>query len=944
MKQAIYIAIMLFTTLSLSAQTTYLVGNTQNYPEVDFDFSNISSAIYAAADGDTIIVYPLISPNSYGSVNFAGKNVYITSLYKYIGDREYIYSTILSGSESSVVTFINNETRGAVLDGFTIKNGRGTQTNIQYDPSRRDGGGIYISNASPTILNCVVENNTATYGGGIAINLTASAAFSPYLAGNVIKNNNATLGNGGISSSGYQATVVFDSVNKNSVFMNNAPANMDIGSGYQQYMSVMLDTFTVATSDPYYIYMSGPFDFSCDHWVLEQVNADMYVSTSGSDTNTGLTHASPLKTIREAMLRISSNPENRNTIHIAPGIYKASEGQVFPVKIKADVILQGAGQDVTVIDLEHNTGAIHSFSGAIRFKVSGLTFRNNGGTYGWYEENSPLVLRYAFDCEISDCHFENNIRGIYAINNTVNAEQPEPVILRNLSFVGNYNHMIDFYLVNATVENIKVLNNSFAGYDLPYHTGGTPIKLSSNQIVRANYTLSNILIASSNDFGVEYGIHDAYGSSAMYIGGSCDVLINNATVVNCFPVVNKDEIYPNIMMSILEDSQVRIYNSIFYNNYTNQIYIWSGQGNSTIYIDHTLFEGGSSMISGTGNLVWGEGNIDEYPNFDYGYEGILDWPYQLMPSSPCVDAGSLAIAGYDWLAGDLLRNQRVVGETVDMGAYEFNGSSDFYVDFVGSPQTGEVPLTVQFTDTSVGYSITSWQWDFENDGVIDSTEQNPVWVYYNTGHTTVRLVVNNGQGSRVKHEYINPRPAEVVNGILQGVVTANGVPLQDAVVLIMETGMSVFTSEWGIYSFAEVVAGDYSIMAMKEGYDDYSFTGLIVVAGEVTTHNIVMSPVSDSDEVAVALATGLVGNYPNPFNPETVVGFNVGKAGFVEVSVYNVRGERVRVLANGLYGAGKHHVVWDGCDDMGRGVGSGVYFYRMRAGGAVETRKMVLVK
>ncbi|MCD4829375.1 MAG: T9SS type A sorting domain-containing protein [Candidatus Cloacimonetes bacterium] len=88
----------------------------------------------------------------------------------------------------------------------------------------------------------------------------------------------------------------------------------------------------------------------------------------------------------------------------------------------------------------------------------------------------------------------------------------------------------------------------------------------------------------------------------------------------------------------------------------------------------------------------------------------------------------------------------------------------------------------------------------------------------------------------------------------------------------------------------------------------------------------------------------LLGAFPNPFNPETTIGFSLPVSGQVELTVYNVRGERVKTLVNGDMKPGDHTVTWQGSDDNGSPVASGVYFYRLQAGGNTETRKMLLLK
>ncbi len=90
----------------------------------------------------------------------------------------------------------------------------------------------------------------------------------------------------------------------------------------------------------------------------------------------------------------------------------------------------------------------------------------------------------------------------------------------------------------------------------------------------------------------------------------------------------------------------------------------------------------------------------------------------------------------------------------------------------------------------------------------------------------------------------------------------------------------------------------------------------------------------------------LSANYPNPFNPITRIQYTVGnkKAKFVALRIYNVLGQLVRSLVNEPQEAGTYEVIWDGRDDIGNEVASGIYFYRLKAGDFAETRKMLLLK
>jgi len=85
-------------------------------------------------------------------------------------------------------------------------------------------------------------------------------------------------------------------------------------------------------------------------------------------------------------------------------------------------------------------------------------------------------------------------------------------------------------------------------------------------------------------------------------------------------------------------------------------------------------------------------------------------------------------------------------------------------------------------------------------------------------------------------------------------------------------------------------------------------------------------------------------NYPNPFNPETDIRFALSKPSQVKLSVYNVLGQNVITLHDGLLSAGVHSVQWNGRDSQGNSVASGIYIYRLQADDVTQTRKMVLLR
>ncbi len=102
--------------------------------------------------------------------------------------------------------------------------------------------------------------------------------------------------------------------------------------------------------------------------------------------------------------------------------------------------------------------------------------------------------------------------------------------------------------------------------------------------------------------------------------------------------------------------------------------------------------------------------------------------------------------------------------------------------------------------------------------------------------------------------------------------------------------------------------------------------------------------VANDDATAVPATTQLIGNYPNPFNPETTISYFTAKAEPVQITVYNQKGQAVKTWNLLTEGKGTHSLNWNGTDDNGIAVSSGVYYYRMHSGKYSSTRKMVLMK
>jgi hypothetical protein len=100
---------------------------------------------------------------------------------------------------------------------------------------------------------------------------------------------------------------------------------------------------------------------------------------------------------------------------------------------------------------------------------------------------------------------------------------------------------------------------------------------------------------------------------------------------------------------------------------------------------------------------------------------------------------------------------------------------------------------------------------------------------------------------------------------------------------------------------------------------------------------VAMSPAAPTDFT-------LGQNYPNPFNPATTIPFNLAKNGDVELTIYNLRGQLVKNLVTGYQPSGQHQVVWNGHDENGEIVPTGVYFVRLATNGQAVAKKLNLIK
>ncbi|MEP2445691.1 MAG: T9SS type A sorting domain-containing protein [Balneola sp.] len=157
-----------------------------------------------------------------------------------------------------------------------------------------------------------------------------------------------------------------------------------------------------------------------------------------------------------------------------------------------------------------------------------------------------------------------------------------------------------------------------------------------------------------------------------------------------------------------------------------------------------------------------------------------------------------------------------------------------------------------------------------------------------------------------------------------------------------ETGISYDLESIENYEFDVIINESQEKVNPLSVINNSIGTPMRAKSGSTPRFGITITPstsVSIDDEIAAPTEFELGQNYPNPFNPTTNINYSVGEAGPVNITVYNVMGQKVAELLNTTKSAGSYQVSWNAT-----GVASGIYYYRLTAPGQVLTRQMTLIK
>ncbi|MEA3474947.1 MAG: choice-of-anchor Q domain-containing protein [Candidatus Cloacimonadota bacterium] len=641
--------ILLFFSFSLLFSDTIIVDTTGTG-----NYITIQQGINAAANGDTVLVYP---GTYFENINYNGKNITVASLYLTTQNNSYIDSTIIDGNQNgSVVTFNSSEDSTAVLSGFTITNGTGTVDLF----NTYCGGGIFCKNSNPRIMNCVIKDNSAYKGGGIFfrgaevfLNETVvrdNTGGGIHCWQSIITLNNVNIfynhyqyGGAGIAFA-FQSMGIFNSFYRCNIYLNFGSHSSDLNASFDcPLFDVFLDTATVISNVKDFIYFNNAEQPTIDilHGKIEPINQDLYVSPTGNDSNIGLTPDDPLKTISWALVNIASDSTHHNTIYLTDGIYSPeTTGERFPLNMRKYVSLIGESEENTILDGNELSSLITCIFDDSDLEIKNLTIQNGnsqcgGGIYIAVDSN-PIFKNIT----IKDNYTDVSGGGIHCYSNC-NPIFENVTVTNNSAEVGGGVKI---------VESNPIFINCIISYNSadPTYIGTAGISCTNES---SSILINTLLIKNSGN-----------ETAGIFLGTNCySTSVNNSFVDN----------NGNNTIYLRENGNIELVNSILWDNTNKEIYFYHNYDPNYAEISYTDIKNGESGINtnGNGTYYWGPGNINQAPLF----VDSLNDNYQLLQGSPCIDAGTPDTTGLNLPLTDLAGNPRIYNGRIDIGAYEWQG-------------------------------------------------------------------------------------------------------------------------------------------------------------------------------------------------------------------------------------------------------------------------------
>ena len=557
------------------------------------------------------------------------------------------------------------------------------------------------------------------------------------------------------------------------------------------------------------------------------------------------------------------------------------------------------GETVDLLVSYENTGGADAYNVASEILTTDIYITINSATYDFGDFSSGLTCTaiYNVTCDASapvghEAEIDWTINGDYgysASGEFVLAISQVPVLITE-----NFNTFLpDGWSRTSTSGLMNWVQGSgnYAGGTAPEaNFYWVPQTVAVQRLITMPI---NTMGSSSLDLEFKHSINNFGGGYEIRVETTSDGV--NWNTVQIWPAANYGPATENIIITTPDVGSDTFQLAFTFDGDSWNINYW--------YVDDVIIEGGSPQtmgyINGEVSLVGGSGNIEDVEIIAGAFQTHPDENGDyVLPTTPGTYEVSANLEGY----GTVMESDVVVVQNQIVIV-------DFELTFLDIP--------IDLTAAVVADDVTL-EWNM------------PVLSREDIGGRT-----NNNSNVREKKEL----------QVSEKIADKNEAARDERTL----TGFKVYRNEVEIAEIADAATMYYEDNDLENGIYEYYITA-IYEGSESLPSDVAVAEIDFSDaeeEILIPKVTSLIGNYPNPFNPTTTISFNLTTENTeknTEIIIYNIKGQKVRMLLNERMSPGFHKVVWNGKDESGRNVSSGIYFYKFSAGNYSQTKRMLLLK
>jgi hypothetical protein len=567
-------------------------------------------------------------------------------------------------------------------------------------------------------------------------------------------------------------------------------------------------------------------------------------------------------------------------------------------------------------DIFHGIGT-NSRWGAICFEnTTGASVLShvkiNGATTGADATHfKASISAYNSDLTLDNVNMQNIGQPFYAHGGMIIIENS------TLDGTGAGDDIVNIQYASARIENCHLFGNGELDFD---SVDNGIIRNNRIDIISDNSNRDGIDIGTSQNVLIENNRIFDCPDKGISVGEKSTALIRRNLIVNTgMAVAVKDSSSTRIDRNTFYNDSLgvacyekiagqhggfaEVINTIFSNSRTAEFFI---DAKSSIKINYSLSN--RSLLSGTGNI-----------HADPHFIDVNDNNFYLHADSPCIDAGDPAsskdpdssradIGAFFYNSTTTDFSQIYINEFMASNTQTLADNANEYDDWIEIYNKGDFPVNLGGLYMTDDLS-TPTKWQISSD-YPDSTTVQP-------GHFLI-LWADGEQNQGVLHAGFKLSAAGEQIAIIN--LTQSGTAIIDSL---------TFGQQHDDVSYGRTRDGSSSWRSFSTPTPGYSNNLLTI---------------SSDDGLSIPKKFIAYQNYPNPFNPSTTISFDLPHAAKVTIDIFNSMGQRVTRLVQEQKQAGHYQLEWQGMDDVGHAVVSGLYFYKVSAGELSFTRKMVLLR